>query len=135
MSIIPIIFCLKRLDYVGLTWHNKNVLKRAIASRRKLAIALKSKHSKRDFTMTLNIALSREQQERVVNDYAALEYQIESESIEGIKKQAREEGKLGLFPTDPNSLFYFAAWAEGYREYAITQKEKEFNSGWDDIAF
>ena len=55
--------------------------------------------------MTLNIALSREQQERVVNDYAALEYQIESESIEGIKKQAREEGKLGLFPTDPNSLF------------------------------
>ncbi len=85
--------------------------------------------------MTLNIALSREQQQRVVNDYAALEYQIESESIEGIKKQAREEGKLGLFPTDPNSLFYFAAWAEGYREYAITQKEKEFNSGWDDIAF
>ena len=29
----------------------------------------------------------------------------------------------------------FTAWAEGYREYAIAQKEKEFNSGWDDIAF
>ncbi len=85
--------------------------------------------------MSLNIALEREQQQRVVNDYAALEHQIESESIEGIKKQAREDGKLGMFPADPNSLFYFAAWAEGYREYAITQKEKEFNSGWEDIAF
>ncbi len=85
--------------------------------------------------MTMNIALSREQGQRIVNDYAALDYQIESESIEGIKKQAREDGKLGIFPADPNSLFYFAAWAEGYREYAITQKEKEFNSGWNDIAF
>ncbi len=85
--------------------------------------------------MTLNIALSREQQQRVVNDYAALEHQIEYESIEGIKRQGKEDGRLGLFPVDPNSLFYFTAWAEGYREYAIAQKEKEFNSDWEDIAF
>ena len=85
--------------------------------------------------MTSNIALSREQEQRAVNDRAALEYQIEWESIEGIKKQGKEDGRLGLFPTDPNSLFYFTAWAEGYREYAIAKKEKEFNSGWEDIAF
>ncbi len=86
--------------------------------------------------MIIDHYIEQEQEQRIVNDAAAAwEYQIESESIEGIKRQAREDGKLGLFPADPNSLFYFAAWAEGYREYAITQKEKEFNSGWDDIAF
>ncbi len=85
--------------------------------------------------MSINIALEKEQEQRIANDVAALEYRIQFESIEGIKRQAREDGKLGLFPADPNSLFYFAAWAEGYREYAIAEKEKEFNSGWDDIAF
>ena len=85
--------------------------------------------------MTINIALEKEQEQRIANDVAALEHQIEWESIEGIKKQGKEDGRLGLFPTDPNSLFYFTAWAEGYRAYAITQKEKEFNSGWEDIAF
>ncbi len=50
-------------------------------------------------------------------------------ALEGIKRQGKEDGRLGLFPVDPNSLFYFTAWAEGYREYAIAQKEKEFNSG------
>ncbi len=85
--------------------------------------------------MNMNIALMREQEQRVKNDLVAVEHRIESESIEGIKRQAREEGKLGLFPADPNSLFYFAAWTEGYREYAIAEKEKEFNSGWDEIAF
>ncbi len=34
MFIILIIFCLKRLDYVGLTWHNESRLNfKAIASR------------------------------------------------------------------------------------------------------
>ncbi len=83
----------------------------------------------------LNYYLQKEQEQRIVNDLAAWEHHIEIESIEGIKKQGREDGRLGLFPVDPNSLFYFSAWAEGYREYAIAQKEKEFNSGWDDIAF
>ncbi len=85
--------------------------------------------------MTTNIALSREQEQRVANDYAALEYQIELESIEGIKRQAREDGRLGKFPSDPNSLFYFAAWCEGYQEYAVAQKEREFNSDWSDTEF
>ena len=85
--------------------------------------------------MNPNIALCQEQEQRAVNERAALEYQIEWEGIEEIKKQGKEDGRLGLFPTDPNSLFYFTAWAEGYRAYAITQKEKEFNSGWEDIAF
>ena len=85
--------------------------------------------------MIIDHDLEREQEQRRANDAAAWEHLIEVESIEGIKRQGREDGRLGLFPADPNSLFYFAAWAEGYREYAIAQKEKEFNSGWDDIAF
>ncbi len=85
--------------------------------------------------MTINIALEKEQEQRIANDVAAVEYQIEWESIEGIKKQGKEDGRLGLFPTDPNSLFYFTAWAEGYREYALLKKEEEFNSGWEGIAF
>ena len=85
--------------------------------------------------MTINIALEKEQEQRIANDAAALEYRIELESIESIRRQGKEDGRLGLFPTDPNSLFYFTAWAEGYREYAIAEKEKEFNSGWEDIAF
>ena len=85
--------------------------------------------------MVLNIALQREQQQRIENDAAALEHRIEWESIEGIKRQAREDGRTGKFPADPNSLFYYSAWCEGYREYAVAEKEREFNSGWDDIAF
>ena len=83
----------------------------------------------------LSLTLSQEQQQRIENDDAALEYQIEWESIEGIKRQGREDGQLGKFPSEPNSLFYFAAWCEGYREYALAEKEKELNSGWEDLAF
>lgn len=85
--------------------------------------------------MTMNIALQREQQQRIANDVAALEHRIEFESIEGIKRQGKEDGQLGKFPSDPNSLFYFTAWAEGYREYALLKKEEEFNSGWESLAF
>ena len=83
----------------------------------------------------LNYEFQIDQEQRVINDRAALEYQIELESIEGIKRQGKEDGQLGLFPVDPNSLFYFTAWAEGYREYAIAEKEKEFNAGWEGIIF
>lgn len=83
----------------------------------------------------LNQYLEKEQEQRIANDVAALEHRIEVESIEGIKRQGREDGQLGRFPSDPNSLFYFTAWAEGYREYALLKKEREFNSGWENLAF
>ena len=83
----------------------------------------------------LNHYLEKEQEQRAINDVAAVEYRIEFESIEEIKRQGKKDGLSGLFPVDPNSLFYFTAWAEGYREYAIAEKEKEFNSGWEEIAF
>ncbi len=85
--------------------------------------------------MTFNISCQREQQQRIANDAAAMEHRIELESIEGIKKQGREDGRVGKFPVDPKSLFYYSAWAEGYREYAIAEKEREFNADWSDIAF
>ncbi len=55
--------------------------------------------------MSLNIALLKEQEQRIENDYAAEEYRLEYESIEEIKRQGKEDGQLGLFPVDPNSLF------------------------------
>lgn len=85
--------------------------------------------------MSMNIAFQQEQQQRSENDRAAVEYRIEWESIEGIKREGREDGRSGKFPSDPNSLFYFAAWCEGYREYALAQKEKELHSDWEDLAF
>ncbi len=85
--------------------------------------------------MSMNIALEREQEQRVENDRGAVEYRIEWESIEGIKRQGKEDGREGKFPSDPNSLFYYVAWCEGYREYALAQKERELNSGWEDLAF
>ena len=85
--------------------------------------------------MSLNIALSREQQQRMTNDYAAFEQQIEREGLEGIKRQAREDGRSGLFPTEPNSPIYFAYWCEGFQKYAIAEKEREFKQSWSDLAF
>ena len=55
--------------------------------------------------MSINIALEKEQEQRIANDVAALEYRIQFESIEGIKRQGKEDGQLGKFPSDPNSLF------------------------------
>ena len=85
--------------------------------------------------MPINIALSREQQQRVANDYAALEHQIEREGLEGIKRQAKEDGRSGLFPTEPNSPIYFASWCEGFQKYAIAEKEREFQESWSEVAF
>ena len=85
--------------------------------------------------MIINHYIQQEQEQRVANDHAAMEHRIELESIEGIKRQAREDGRLGLKPADPNSLFYYSAWCEGYQEYAIAEKEREFKESWGDIAF
>ena len=57
------------------------------------------------------------------------------ESIEGIKKQAKEDGSLGLFPVEPNSPIYFVSWCEGFQKYAIAAKEREFQKSWHEIAF
>ncbi len=45
--------------------------------------------------MSMNIAFQQEQQQRIENDVAALEHQIEWESIEGIKREGREDGREG----------------------------------------
>ena len=85
--------------------------------------------------MSLNIALEREQQQRIANDYAALEQKIEREGLEGIKRQGKEDGRSGLFPVDPNSPIYFASWCEGFQKYAIAEKEREFQASWSEVAF
>ncbi len=85
--------------------------------------------------MIIDHYLEREQEQRIANHAAALEYQIDKESIEGRKRQGKEDRRSGIFPVEPSNLFYYCSWAEQYQEYALTEKEKEFEFRWKDIAF
>jgi hypothetical protein len=43
------------------------------------------------------------------------------DSFEAIRAEAREHGKLGASPQDPNSLIYWMAYCEGLREYELAK--------------
>lgn len=83
--------------------------------------------------MNINLALQNEQEQRIKQDLIALEYKRHAESLEAIAHEAKEWGKQGNFPQDPNSEIYFRAWCEGYREFALATLEIMENAKWGEV--
>jgi hypothetical protein len=73
-----------------------------------------------------NLALEQDQDQRIQQAQAALEYKIEQDSFSTIRAEAYSCGLCGDFPKNPNSPIYFKAWCDGFEQYAIAvQKEEE----------
>jgi hypothetical protein len=49
-------------------------------------------------------------------------------SFEAIRGEAREHGRLGASPKDPNSLIYWMAYCEGLREYELAKIKVNMDS-------
>lgn len=84
---------------------------------------------------TFNIYAQVEEQQRIEQDFIALEYKIQAETLEAIAAEAKAWGKKGCFPQDPNSEIYFKAWCEGFRAFALSQLEIAEKSNWEDVVF
>lgn len=83
--------------------------------------------------MTFNIAVQQEQEQRVANDLVAYEYKIQRDSFDAIRAEAKEHGRQGAFPEDPNSPIYWMAYCDGLQEYAIAQIKADMD--WGSIPF
>ena len=72
--------------------------------------------------MTYTIALEFEQEQRILNDYAALDNLIEEETDKYY--QGEFDGRMGIEGTHPEDEHYWRGYQQGYRFYLLKKQNK-----------
>ncbi len=83
----------------------------------------------------INIALEFEQEQRVENDRAAVERQIDRDGLMLLKTEAKLDGLRNYPPKEPNSPIYWESYQEGLQIFWINKHKEDESQSWEGVPF